>query len=86
MQTCQFITEALPDVPCTFEASIRERSLGVLEGLLRKEAAEQKPEALALLRKGSVDDRVPGLHHNTTSKPASINALLSHQSAPMSAS
>jgi broad specificity phosphatase PhoE len=65
MQTCEFVAAALPHVPCTFEASIRERSLGVLEGLTRAEAVEQQPQALALLRSGGSDVKVPGLRQCT---------------------
>lgn len=61
MQTCEFISEALSNVPCTFDASVRERSLGVLEGLLRTDAAVQQPEALSVLLDGAADARVPGV-------------------------
>ena len=68
MQTCEFISEALSNVPCTFDASVRERSLGVLEGLLRSDAAMIQPEALSVLSDGAADARVPGVFISSASR------------------
>jgi len=46
--------------PLRLDHRLRERNLGVLQGLLLHEAREQFPDAYALFRHGGIDEIVPG--------------------------
>ncbi|HXJ76547.1 MAG TPA: histidine phosphatase family protein [Candidatus Dormibacteraeota bacterium] len=73
--TARIIAEATGQT-VRLDCRLRERNLGVLQGLLLQEAREKFPDAYALFKHGGVDEIVPG-GESTRQRCDSIMACVS---------